>query len=66
MLPFEITVIRNEEKMIPMGELLPSSATAMASYPVLTNTFGIILLFSACGAYVKYKVNRWKDMKEEM
>lgn len=22
---------------------------------------GIILLFSACGAYVKYKVNRWKE-----
>ena len=39
-LPFPITVIKNEEKITPIGLLFPSNDTAIASNPVLANTFG--------------------------
>lgn len=39
-LPLLITVIKNEEKMIPTGLLFPSNDTAIASNPVDVSTFG--------------------------
>ena len=42
------------------------SSTSGVQAEIASAITGIILLFSACGAYVRYKVNRWKDMKEEM
>ena len=39
-LPLLITVIKNEEKMIPTGLLFPSNDTAIASKPVDVSTFG--------------------------
>lgn len=37
------------------------SSTSGVQAEIASAITGIILLFSACGAYVKYKVNRWKD-----
>lgn len=42
------------------------SSTSGVQAEIASAITGIILLFSACGAYVKYKVNRWKEIKEEM
>lgn len=39
------------------------SSTSGVQAEIASAITGIILLFSACGAYVKYKVNRWKDDK---
>ncbi len=37
------------------------SSTSGVQAEIASAITGIILLFSACGAYVRYKVNRWKD-----
>lgn len=37
------------------------SSTSGVQAEIASAITGIILLFSACGAYVQYKVNRWKD-----
>lgn len=37
------------------------SSTSGVQAEIASAITGIILLFSACGAYVKYKVNRWKE-----
>ena len=37
------------------------SSTSGVQAEIASARTGIILLFSACGAYVKYKVNRWKE-----
>lgn len=39
------------------------SSTSGVQAEIASAITGIILLFSACSAYVKYKVNRWKDDK---
>lgn len=39
------------------------SSTSGVQAEIASAITGIILLFSACGAYVRYKVNRWKDDK---
>lgn len=37
------------------------SSTSGVQAEIASAITGIILLFSACGAFVKYKVNRWKE-----
>ncbi len=37
------------------------SSTSGVQAEIASAITGVILLFSACGAYVKYKVNRWKE-----
>lgn len=50
---FLITVIsKGSTYMSSSSGVQPEIASAIT---------GVILLFSACGAYVKYKVNRWKE-----
>ena len=45
-------------KMLALICLVRNSVSAMARMLITTP---LITWFSACGAYVKYKVNRWKD-----
>lgn len=37
------------------------SSTSGVQAEIASAITGVILLFSACGAYIKYKVNRWKE-----
>ena len=46
--------------VISKGSTYMSSASGVQA-EIASAITGIILLFSACGAYVKYKVNRWKE-----
>ncbi|MCM1124524.1 MAG: ABC transporter permease [Eubacterium sp.] len=46
--------------VISKGSTYMNSASGVQA-EIASAITGIILLFSACGAYVKYKVNRWKE-----
>lgn len=46
--------------IISKGSTYMSSASGVQA-EIASAITGVILLFSACGSYVKYKVNRWKE-----
>lgn len=50
--------------VISKGSTYMNSASGVQA-EIASAITGIILLFSACGAYVRYKVNRWKDEQKQ-
>ena len=46
--------------VISKGSTYMSSASGVQP-EIASAITGVILLFSACGAFVKYKVDRWKE-----
>lgn len=50
--------------VISKGSTYMNSASGVQA-EIASAITGIILLFSACGAYVRYKVDRWKDEQKQ-